>query len=148
MLSVSLSGKHLFKDLQGHQARPQACRAPHVRTREFPGGPVVRTLHFHCRGPRFKIPGRDTKIPQVPHPSSSPPCQPLPMTDSHIPLLNPMPTVLNSKSTFFSQLLASSSPKSVAGRTLTSFTWGHHIQKLNHSCICSLREGKLDDTHH
>ena len=115
---------------------------------EFPGGPVVRTLHFHCRGPRYKIPGRDTKIPQVPHPSSSPPCQPLPMTDSHIPLLDPMPTVLNSKSTFFSQLLASSSPKSVAGRTLTSFTWGHQIQKLNHSCICSLREGKLDDTHH
>ena len=21
--------------------------------REFPGGPVVRTRHFHCRGPEF-----------------------------------------------------------------------------------------------
>ena len=22
-------------------------------SREFPGGPVVRILRFHCRGPRF-----------------------------------------------------------------------------------------------
>ena len=31
---------------------------------EFPGGPVVRTLHFHCRGPGFN-PGWGTKIPQA-----------------------------------------------------------------------------------
>ena len=29
---------------------------------EFPGGPVVRTLCFHCRGPS-SIPGWGTKIP-------------------------------------------------------------------------------------
>ena len=23
------------------------------KSRESPGGPVVRTPHFHCRGPRF-----------------------------------------------------------------------------------------------
>ena len=32
--------------------------------REFPGGPVVRTLHFHCCGPGL-IPGWGTKIPQA-----------------------------------------------------------------------------------
>ena len=30
---------------------------------EFPGGPVVRTLCFHCWGPG-SIPGQGTKIPQ------------------------------------------------------------------------------------
>ena len=30
--------------------------------REFPGGPVVRTRRFHCRGPG-SIPGQGTKIP-------------------------------------------------------------------------------------
>ena len=29
---------------------------------DFPGGPVVKTLHFHCRGTGF-LPGRGTKIP-------------------------------------------------------------------------------------
>ena len=33
-----------------------------VLYREFPGGPVVRTLHFHGPG---SIPGRGTKIPQA-----------------------------------------------------------------------------------
>ena len=28
---------------------------------EFPGGPVVRTPHFHCRG-AGSIPGQETKI--------------------------------------------------------------------------------------
>lgn len=28
---------------------------------EFPGSPVIKTLHFHCRGPGT-IPGRGTKI--------------------------------------------------------------------------------------
>ena len=32
--------------------------------REFPGGPVVRTQHFHGRRPG-SIPGRRTKIPQT-----------------------------------------------------------------------------------
>ena len=32
--------------------------------REFPGGPGVRTLHFHCRG-AGSIPDRGTKIPQA-----------------------------------------------------------------------------------
>ena len=32
-------------------------------SREFPGSPVVRTLHFHCEGPG-SIPGRGTKILQ------------------------------------------------------------------------------------
>ena len=31
---------------------------------EFPGGPVVRTRHFHCRG-LGSILGRGTKIPQA-----------------------------------------------------------------------------------
>ena len=31
----------------------------------FSGGPVVKTLHFHCRACRL-IPGRVTKIPRVP----------------------------------------------------------------------------------
>jgi len=32
---------------------------------DFPGGPVVKTLHFHCRGHRFGplFPGQGTKIP-------------------------------------------------------------------------------------
>ena len=30
--------------------------------RDFPGGPVIKTLSFHCRGHRFN-PGRGTKIP-------------------------------------------------------------------------------------
>ena len=33
-------------------------------SREFPGGPVVGTLHFHCWGPG-SIPDWRTKIPQV-----------------------------------------------------------------------------------
>lgn len=41
VLSVSLSGKHLFKDLQGHQASPQAFRAAHVKTNyTFPPTPL------------------------------------------------------------------------------------------------------------
>ena len=32
--------------------------------REFPGGPVVRTLRFHCPG-QSSIPGWGTKIPQT-----------------------------------------------------------------------------------
>ena len=31
---------------------------------EFPGGPVVRTRLFHCRGPHL-IPGPGSKIPQA-----------------------------------------------------------------------------------
>ena len=31
---------------------------------EFPGGPVIRTQHFHCQGPGL-IPGQGNKIPQV-----------------------------------------------------------------------------------
>ena len=31
---------------------------------EFPGGPVVRTQHFHCPG-SGSIPGRGTKIPKA-----------------------------------------------------------------------------------
>ena len=33
-------------------------------TGHFPGGPVVTTLHFHCRGHGL-IPGQGTKIPQL-----------------------------------------------------------------------------------
>lgn len=120
------------------------------QNQEFPGSLVVRPLHLHRRGHRFKIPGRDTKIPQVtvPHPSSSPPCQPLPMTDFHIPLLDPMPVVLNSKSTFFSQLLASSSLKSVAGRILTSSLGATTFRSSITHAFGSLREGKWYDTHY
>ena len=28
-------------------------RFKHPSFGDFPGGPVVRTLHFHCRGSRF-----------------------------------------------------------------------------------------------
>ena len=31
---------------------------------DFPGGPVVKTLHFHCRGHEFD-PGWRTKISQA-----------------------------------------------------------------------------------
>ena len=31
---------------------------------EFPGSPVVRTRHFHCKGPG-SIPDWETKIPQA-----------------------------------------------------------------------------------
>ena len=33
-------------------------------TREFPGGLVIRTQHFHWHGPG-SIPGQGTKIPQI-----------------------------------------------------------------------------------
>ena len=33
-------------------------------SREFPGGPVVRTLRSHCHGPRLD-PGQGTKISQA-----------------------------------------------------------------------------------
>ena len=33
--------------------------------RDFPGGPVVKTPHFHPQGARGSIPGRETKIPHV-----------------------------------------------------------------------------------
>lgn len=32
--------------------------------REFPGGPVLLTLHFHCKGPRFD-PSWRTKVLQA-----------------------------------------------------------------------------------
>ena len=32
---------------------------------DFPGGLVVKTLCFHCRGGTGSIPGRGTKIPQA-----------------------------------------------------------------------------------
>ena len=32
--------------------------------RDFPGGPVIKTLFFHCRG-KGSIPGLGTKIPPV-----------------------------------------------------------------------------------
>ena len=32
---------------------------------DFPGGPVVKTLYFHCRGHEFD-PDWRTKIPQAP----------------------------------------------------------------------------------
>lgn len=32
--------------------------------REFPGGPVLLTLHFHCKAPRFDPIWR-TKVPQA-----------------------------------------------------------------------------------
>ena len=35
-----------------------------ISFRESPGGPVVRTLHFHCRGPGFH-PCQGIKIPQA-----------------------------------------------------------------------------------
>ena len=35
-----------------------------MKFREFPGGPVVRTPRFHCRGPGL-LPGRATKIPKA-----------------------------------------------------------------------------------
>ena len=34
------------------------------RVWDFPGGPVVKTLHFHAGG-AGSIPGRGAKIPQV-----------------------------------------------------------------------------------
>ena len=31
---------------------------------DFPGGPVVKTLHVHCRGTGL-VPGQKTKIPHA-----------------------------------------------------------------------------------
>ena len=39
------------------------CSVLTENLREFPGGPVVRTWHSHCRDPG-SIPGRGTKIPR------------------------------------------------------------------------------------
>ena len=40
------------------------CSVEKEREKELPGGPVVRTLHFHCRGPGFDPrSGPGTKIP-------------------------------------------------------------------------------------
>ena len=36
---------------------------------DFPGSPVVKTLHFHCRG-MSSIPGRGTKILHVTGPTT------------------------------------------------------------------------------
>ena len=46
------------------EARPglSAACPSESRGREFPGGPVVRTLRFHCPG---LMPGQGTKIPQA-----------------------------------------------------------------------------------
>ena len=38
-----------------------------VNPGEFPGRPLVRTPHFHCRGHRL-IPGWGTKIPHADQP--------------------------------------------------------------------------------
>ena len=35
------------------------------QNKEFPGGPVVRTLQFYCPEGPGSIPGRGTKIPQA-----------------------------------------------------------------------------------
>ena len=35
-----------------------------ISSREFPGGPVVMTWCFHCRGPG-SIPGQGTEIPEA-----------------------------------------------------------------------------------
>ena len=45
---------------------PVALKEVVVKTvyREFPGGPVRRTLRFHCRGPG-SVPGRGNNIPQA-----------------------------------------------------------------------------------
>ena len=32
---------------------------------DFPGGPVVKTLSFHCSGGSSSVPGQGTKIPQA-----------------------------------------------------------------------------------
>ena len=40
------------------------CLLRLTKAREFPGGPVVRTLRFHCWGPG-SIPGWGTKILQA-----------------------------------------------------------------------------------
>ena len=48
------------------QTLPEATLYPFPRkmgSREFPGGPVIRTRCFHCQGPGF--PGQGTKIPQA-----------------------------------------------------------------------------------
>ena len=44
---------------------PSTCKIK--KTRDFPGGPVVRTLRFHCRG-SGSIPGQGTKILQAAKP--------------------------------------------------------------------------------
>ena len=58
------SNKTLFTKIGGWTDLACATSALKEQTREFPGGPVVRTLPFHCRGTGL-IPGRGTKIPQV-----------------------------------------------------------------------------------
>ena len=57
--SLSGSGAYLNEDLKKFSYRRQKRNGG-----EFPGGPVIRTQHFHCRGPGL-IPGWGTKIPQA-----------------------------------------------------------------------------------
>ena len=48
-----------------HQEYQHTCKgSPYLKltNRDFPGGPVVRTPHFHCRWHRFN---RETKIPHA-----------------------------------------------------------------------------------
>ena len=40
-----------LSDLSVSKTQTYSIKNPVVR--EFPGGPVVRTLRFHCRGPGF-----------------------------------------------------------------------------------------------
>ena len=55
-----------FEDLLGYWGKvTPVTQCQTVNGREFPGGPVVSTRRFHCRGPGCSIPGRGTKIPQA-----------------------------------------------------------------------------------
>ena len=38
----------------------------------FPGGPIVKTPNFHCRGAQGSIPCQGTKIPQATAPLPPP----------------------------------------------------------------------------
>ena len=42
-----------YRAVRGGQGLPQSCLFKKTHLWEFPGRPVIRTLPFHCRGPRF-----------------------------------------------------------------------------------------------
>ena len=49
----TLAGGTVASPVSPRTEHMSQCDALYIHSQEFFGGPVVRTLRFHCRGPRF-----------------------------------------------------------------------------------------------
>ena len=66
-LNIFLLNNQWIKEEIPREIRKYFEMNENEKNRDFPGGPVVKTLHFHCRG-KGSIPGWGTKIPHAtPH---------------------------------------------------------------------------------